>query len=62
MEIIVKAVVGQTWNDEGGCTLILDSNVGGTVRETIELTFASAAQVASLLEILAGGPGSDRAR
>ena len=61
MEIIVRAVLGHLWNAESGCTLLLEGDIGGTVRETIELAFVSAAQVAAVLDILGGGPEPARA-
>jgi len=38
MELVVRGVVGHHWNPDGGCTLIVDADLDGTVRDTYEVT------------------------
>ncbi|MGH9782683.1 MAG: hypothetical protein ACRD88_00730 [Terriglobia bacterium] len=51
MEVAVKQILG--WQrDVQGCTVLLDVNVGGTVRETLRLTLPTDVEVAALQKIL----------
>jgi len=47
--------VGHHWNPDGGCTLVVDADLGGTVRDTYELTLA-AAVVTAVRTILEARP------
>lgn len=42
MELVVRGVVGHHWNPDGGCTVVVDADLGGTVRDTYELILPAA--------------------
>jgi hypothetical protein len=51
MEVTATQILGWQRNVQG-CTVVLDVDVGGTVRETLRLTLATNADVTALLNIL----------
>jgi hypothetical protein len=51
MEVTVTQICGWQRNAQG-CTVVLDVNVGGTVRETLRLTLPTNAEVAALGKVL----------
>jgi len=55
MELIVRGVLGHDWNPDGGCTLLVEADLGGTVRDTYEVTLP-AAVAAAVRIILERGP------
>ncbi len=63
MEVTVTHILGWQRNAEG-CTVVLDVDLGGTIRETLRLTLPTNAEVTALLNILtnavcaAEGPGA----
>lgn len=56
MEIVVRQVIGYRWHPEGGCSVFVEAELGGTVRDRHELRLATAAEVAALRAILAAPP------
>jgi len=53
--VIVRSVLGHDWHPDGGCTLIVDADLGGTVRDTYEPTLRTDV-VAAVRRILETGP------
>jgi hypothetical protein len=51
MEVTATRILGWQRNAQG-CTVVLDVDVGGTVRETLRLTLPADADVTALLNIL----------
>jgi hypothetical protein len=60
MEVVVRKVLGYERDDEGGWTVLLEVEIGGTVQERCRLVFPTEAGIAALRKFIADVATSPR--